>query len=216
MSETRITRSYDLPAFTSVEIEAGLSAHIDAGEAQAVTATAASEDDLERLNLTVRDGTLHAGLRHEPFGLGWFGHHRIDLSVAAPEIGRVDAGTGSVVTLNAGATPHLKLRSSAGARLDADAIDSERLEATACSGSRLTLSGRCAFAELQSSAGSSLEADGLTAAAMAADSTGGSHVRARATDEATVAASGGARVDVSGNPKRVRQDNDISSSVRIG
>ena len=196
MSETRITRSYDLPAFTSVEIEAGLSAHIDAGEAQAVTATAASEDDLERLNLTVRDGTLHAGLRHEPFGLGWFGHHRIDLSVAAPEIGRVDAGTGSVVTLNAGATPHL--------------------EATACSGSRLTLSGRCAFAELQSSAGSSLEADGLTAAAVAADSTGGSHVRARATDEATVAASGGARVDVSGNPKRVRQDNDISSSVRIG
>ena len=127
MSATGITRTYDLPSFKRIEVDTGLSVRIAAGQAQAITAVAANEDDLDRLNLVVRDETLRASLRREPFGLGWFGHRGVTLAIAAPEVERVEAGAGSNVSLAAGPTPHLKLRSSAGSRLTAEAIDSERL-----------------------------------------------------------------------------------------
>lgn|GEM_PF-6040775 len=216
MGAPSVTRTFDVAAFKRIEIDSGLVVTIAAGGPQRVEAAGHNEADLDRLVLEVKDETLRVSVRHEAFGIGWFGHHHLQLDIAAPVIEAVEAGTGSKVTFTAGATPHLKLRSDAGSHLDAAAIDSERLEAIACAGSKLTLSGRCMYAELQSSAGSALEADGLTAAAVAAESSGGSHVRANATEEADVAASAGARVEVKGNPSRVRQEGDISSSIHFG
>lgn len=207
-------RHIEVPPFSRVDVGDGLDVMVMAGAAQRVSLSAPDSETAERLVAEVHGDTLYLSFRHGL--LGWLGNRRVGVTVAAPAIEGVRAGSGSDVRLSAAPTPQLELESAAGSRLLVERIDSERLLATSSSGSKLVLIGRCDIAELQSSSGSAIEADRLRAAKIEVSSSSGSRVHADAEDGARIAASSGSHVNLRGRPSRIDHRTSSGGSVRIG
>jgi hypothetical protein len=214
MPATIEMRHLDVPAFSRVEVAAGLDVLILAGARQRISISAPDSETADRVLAEVHGDTLHLSFRHGL--LGWLGGRQASVTVAALEIHGVKASAGSDVRLSARPTPQLELETASGSRLLAEQIDSERLLGASSSGSRLVLVGRCDIAELASSSGSSIDADRLHAAKIEVASSSGSRITADAEDGARVAASSGSRVNLRGRPGRFDQQTSSGGSVHIG
>jgi hypothetical protein len=207
-------RHLEVPDFSRIEVGDGLDVMVMAGAPRRVSISAPDTETADRVVAEVHGDTLRLSFRHGL--LGWLGNRRVNITCSAPTIEAVRAGAGSDVRLLAIPTPQLELDCSAGSRLLAERIDTERLIAAAASGSVVTLAGRCDIAELKSSSGASIDAGGLHASRVEGESSSGSRISADADDGARVSAASGSHIDLRGRPRRFDRHTSGGGSVRVG
>lgn len=207
-------RHLDVPEFSRIEVGDGLDVMVMAGAPRRVSVSAPDSDTADRVIAEVHGDTLRLSFRHGL--LGWLGGRRVNITCAAPVIEALRASAGSEVRLLAVPVPQLDLDCSAGSRLLAERIDSERLIATCASGSTLVLVGRCDIAELKSSSGASIDAGRLHAARVEGQSSSGSRISADADDGARVSAASGSHIALRGRPPRFDRHTSSGGSVRVG
>lgn len=93
------SRTYDLPPFDSVSISAGVTAIVEVGGAQSVTAEAPSAAVLNRLEVDVRNRRLEISIEWDLLGLIFNVGQRdqIVVRVSAPQVVGADANSGADV-----------------------------------------------------------------------------------------------------------------------
>lgn len=211
-----VTQQFDLAPFRAVEISAGIEARVVSGRPQAVEAEASDQTTLGRLHLEVQGDTLFVSRRHGFLGFEASGYGRLRVSVSAPEIACLAAGSGADTHFEGSPMPRLELQCASGSRLSAGSIDVDQLEAAAASGSTVVLAGRCGMAVLQSRSGAALDAGDLDCREIELDASSGSRVSAAARDAARIDAASGASVRLRSRPARLDQRAAGGGSIRVG
>ena len=207
------TKSYDMPAFDSVSVSAGINVDVTVGPAHGIVAetTAENFDDLE---ISVEDNVLHIG---RAGSWSWFTGRppRYDVHVNAPALRSLKASSGADVTVKGNVAGDFTVKASSGSDVDVSGLNGGNVKATSSSGSDLEIEGTCVSLETEASSGSDLEADGLQCENASVRTSSGSDVSVAASRQVTVRASSGSDVVVRGKPPTVNVDKSSGADVTI-
>ena len=186
------TRTYDVDAFTAVDIAAGLTAEVVIGDTQSVRAET-DRGDFDDLSISVKSGVLH--IKRDWKG-GWGRKKpRYTVYVTATDLEGVDASSGSSIS--------------------ASGVTDGDFDIDASSGAYVEVSGDCDTLSAEASSGASVKAKGLECRNANADASSGASLAIYASDSVDAEASSGASVSVYGEPKNVSSDKSSGGSVRI-
>ena len=202
------SKTFDLPAFETVDVATGLKAVITPGSAQSVRLESSSRAKLKRIKLEVVDGELRArhdgNLLHAILTGGIFNLSRLALGatvhVTLPELKGASAATGAVIDIDAVETAHFTVEASTGARLTLSGVKSETVSIDVATGSRVRIVGACEALTVNASSGGGLSAIELAATQLTIKAASGSKVEATATTRASGHVSSGAEVFLNGRP----------------
>jgi len=211
-------RSYDLPAFTAIEIASGIDATVTVGGAQNVAATARDAETLDRLKVDVRDGTLKIWREGDLFDLfESFGDGlQTRFTISAPALAAATSSSGADVDVSGLGGDRVRLKASSGADLKATDIQATAIDVDVSSGADLTANGTCTTLSVEASSGSSVEIDNLACTDAVVNTSSGSDVSLRASGRLDAKASSGADVSVHGQPKTTTIENSSGGSVTLG
>ncbi len=186
-------RTYDLDGFDAVDISSGIIANVTVGGSFSVEIEAA-EQDLERLNVEVKNGELKIGRNYRSMSWGR-DRGRIDARVTLPSLTEIEASSGAGVT--------------------ATGVDAGSFELDASSGASIDVEGACDSASVDGSSGSSVDAEALICAKVDVDVSSGASARVHASDSLTADASSGGSVRVFGDPQQRNSSTSSGGSVRF-
>ena len=209
------SRSFEVPAFDQVSVSSGISATIEIGGSQSVTADAFNAAILERVQVEVRNSRLEVSLRWD--ALDWvfnFGADKgVVLHIAAPALNAADSSAGADVEVRGLAGDTLSLSASSGANTVAADVKGGRIDLSASSGAYLKLTGTCEHLVAAASSGANIEAGGLACQDVNANASVGGHLAVRAGRSLDAHASVGGSILVSGNPATTTIDSSTGGSV---
>jgi hypothetical protein len=204
------SKTFDVEAFTAVEIGSGLDAVVTVGGAQAIIAESPTQEELDELIIEVRDGKLKAWTDWDILDLfDWAGDRQTRITITVPALTEVAANSGADVDVSAIAGDSISLSASSGADLSVAGASGKSFDLNASSGADLRVEGTCESAKVDSSSGSDLRADRLLCQSVDANASSGASADVHATGTLTANVSSGATLNVYGKPATV--DDNVSS-----
>lgn len=228
------SRTYDLGAFTAIDLTDGIAATIVTGSEQSIIATALDPAVLDDLRVVVHGDRLYANLEGDFWDWLSFRNEDVQLTItvtsaltgitasASSEV-RVDSTNGDELTIQASSSAEVAIAEAASARVLIDASSSSdvtiqsadiaNVSINASSSSEVNLAGTCDDAVANVSSSATIEAGTLQCVDLRVDASSSSDSRFFATGNVTAYASSSAKVEVLGSPARV--DQDVSSSAEI-
>jgi hypothetical protein len=208
-------RSYDVPAFTGVDVSSGLSAIVSVGSTQSVSAEAPNAAALDRLKVDVSEGTLHLAI--EGNFVGWFftfGQSKpLLVRVTLPSLENVAASAGASVDVTQASGRTLAMSASSGASMSAKIGTVDRLSLDVSSGARVRVQGSCNQLIANASSGGALEAHDLACGEVTVTASSGASARVNALKSVNADASVGASISISGRPERASSNSSVGGSV---
>lgn len=206
------TKTYDVPAFTGIDVSAGLNVNFTEGPAQSVVAE--NEDGAwDKLVIEVKDDVLYV---KRPRKMGWGRNkQRFTVTVTAPQLSYLDTSSGSTVTGAGLSGDTVTIDTSSGSTVKVSGIDAGDLSIDTSSGSSVTLDGTCARAEVDTSSGSSVRAKDVVCQYATIDASSGSSISISATQSVNADASSGSSVNVGGEPLNTEIEKSSGASVNI-
>jgi hypothetical protein len=208
-------KTYDLPAFTSVDISSGINADIVVGGTQSVQATAKSPELLDEMKVEVSNGKLKAYVDWSIFDIFSMGEREIRLTITAPTLDTAEGSAGADVNVDGMTAQTVTLRSSSGADLNARHVAATNVDLDASSGADLSVDGSCDSLEANSSSGSDIKADDLICKDANLNSSSGSDLDAHASVSVKANASSGSGIAVHGNPPKVEEEESSGGDIEI-
>lgn len=208
------TRTYDTPAFHSIQTAAGVTVDVRAGRSHRVVAETTAKDFAD-LRISVDDGVLR--IERPRRSWFWFGR-RPDyrVRVDAPELRGVSASSGSRVTVvGERSGGNLSVSASSGSSVDMQVGRSSTVSAHSSSGSQLRLRGSCQSLTVEASSGSNLDAADLHCADAEVQASSGSAVSLAATRRVAGSASSGSSVRVAGGAAVVEVRRSSGAAVQV-
>ncbi len=207
------TRTYDVGAFTKIDISAGLDLEFTTGGTQSI-AVENENGNFDDIDVYVSGDTLV--LKRKKQNWGWNNkRQRYGITVSAPQISSLEASSGSDVSGQNMSGSDVLIDVSSGADVTVTGVDGGTVTIETSSGSDANVSGTCVTVRADSSSGSDLEARDLICEAGYADASSGSDISIHATVSVDAEASSGADVDVYGGPTDVSSDKSSGGSVSI-
>lgn len=207
------TRTYDVGAFTNIDISAGLDLEFSAGGTQSITVENA-KGDFSDIDVFVRGDTLV--LKRKKNNWGWGRKRaRYGVTVTAPTIQNLEASSGSDVSGRGMSGDDISIDVSSGADVTVTDVQGGTVSIKTSSGSDAAVSGTCDTVRARSSSGSDLEARDLVCQSGEANASSGSDLSIHVTGSVDAGASSGADVDVYGGPSDVETDKSSGGSVSI-
>ena len=209
------SRSYDLPAFKGVSVSGGISAVVNIGGEQDVTADASTNAVLDRLEVYVRDDTLTIGFKWNVFDwLFSFGQNKgVLVHVTVPSLSSVTASAAADVDVGKISVDILTLDSSSGASMSVLGVTGGRVSANSSSGANLVVDGRCEQLLANASSGGSLAAQDFSCTKVAVNASSGGHASTRATASIDADASSGGTIAVFGGAPEVHSNTSSGGSI---
>jgi putative autotransporter adhesin-like protein len=202
-------KAFEVAAFTGLEVSDHFAVRVKLGAPQSVIVRVPNDLD-DAVDVGVRDGALHVGLRPRVDRLGDVELHA---EVTAPSIDRVTAGGASSVEFaSTVAGGRLGMMVSGASTVTAD-IDVASTHLTLSGASIATLSGTASAAEANISGASCLFGDGLAVTDLTIDVSGASTADVRATGSLAAGASGASLVRYAGSPRVERSSTSGASSI---
>jgi hypothetical protein len=209
------SRAYTLPPFKGVSVSGGISAVINVGGAQEVTADASTKAILDRLDVYVRDNTLTIGFKWDV--LDWlfnFGQNKgVLVHVTAPSFSSVAASAAADVDVGKISADMLNLDSSSGASVAAQDVTGGRVSANSSSGGNLAVGGSCDQLIGNASSGGSLAAHDFKCTNVDVNASSGGHASIRATVSVDADASSGGSIAVFGSAPDVRSNTSSGGTI---
>ena len=196
--------------FSSVSVGQGVSANISVGSKRSVTVSA--DDNIVPLVRTdVSNGRLSIGLSE--------GHIRtsrpIRVNVTTPELNAVAASGGSAVTVEGTTGSTFEAAGSGGAVLTINKAKADQINVSGSGGGRITLSGAAKELKVHMTGGTSIKAMDVPAASVSISGSGGAHAEVAASESLEADLSGGAKVQVKGNPTKRSINRSGGAEVRF-
>lgn len=207
------SKTFELEAFTSVDISSGLNAEISIGDVQSVRAESPRQEAIDELIVEVSNGKLTASTDWNLLDFLSFGERETTLFITVPALGSATASAGADINATGISGDRVTLSSSSGADIDAKAVAGKSLEITVSSGADIDVEGACSSAIIDVSSGASLKADKLECAEIAVNASSGSDADVFASASLKANASSGADIEVYGKPASV--DEEASSGGEI-
>jgi len=209
------SRTYDLPPFDSVAVSAGITALIEAGGDQAVSAEAESDAVLNRLSVRVREGRLEIGLDQNLLEMVFsFGQRDpITVRVSAPALKAVEASSGANADARNLAGPAVTFEASSGASVSATGVSGEGVTVESSSGARIVVEGTCGALVAETSSGAGADTQKLVCASVEASVSSGGRLEVTATESIKAEASSGGGITVHGQPARTSVESSSGGSV---
>lgn len=207
------TRSFDVGAFTEIDISAGLDLSFEQGATQSITVEN-KKGDFSDIAVDVKGNTLV--LKRKKNNWGW-GRKRLRyaITVTAPEIRGIEASSGSDVDGRGMSGQDIFIDVSSGADVTISGVDGGTVSIETSSGSDATVAGQCVSVQANSSSGSDLEARDLVCEEGEARASSGSDLSIHVTKRVEANASSGADVEVYGGPTDVDSDKSSGGSVSV-
>lgn len=207
------TRSFDVGAFTEIDISAGLDLSFEQGATQSISVEN-KKGDFSDIAVLVEGNTLI--LKRKKTNWGWGRkRQRYAITVTAPQISGLEASSGSDVDGRGMSGQDIVITVSSGADVNVDGLDGGTVRIKTSSGSDATVAGQCVSVRANSSSGSDLEARGLICEDGEARASSGSDLSIHVTKRVEANASSGADVDVYGGPTDVDADKSSGGSVSV-
>jgi len=207
------TKSYDVPAFTGIDVSSGLTVEFTEGSAQSVVAE--NEDGAwDKLVIEVKDDVLYV---KRPRKMGGWGRNKqkFTVTVTAPQLSYLDTSSGSTVSGSGLSGDEVTIDTSSGSTVKVSGIDAGDLSIDTSSGSSVKLDGTCARVAIDTSSGSSVRAKDVVCQYATVDASSGSSVSISATQSVNADASSGSSVNVSGEPVNTEIEKSSGASVNI-
>lgn len=213
------TERYKFDDFTSVEVESGVAVIINEGNKFSVEAEA-RRGNLRRLIIEENRGTLEISRKQRKWPFGFWNNDEFTVYIDMPDLIDAHASSGSRMEIDGSGKGDLGLKASSGSSiefegmsggsLDLEAssgstirgsdIDATQVSVTASSGSTLNLSGDCEEIAAEATSGSTVSAQNLECRSGELSSLGGSSLSAHTSTAVGAKASGGASINIYGNP----------------
>jgi hypothetical protein len=210
------SRTYDLDAFTAVDISSGINAEIAVGGAQTVRAESPYVEELDELIIEVRDGKLSARTDWSILDFFSFGERQITLFITVPALDSAEASAGADIEVSGMSGDAVRLNASSGADIDAKAAAGKSFRIDVSSGADITIDGACGIAEVDASSGATLRAEDLECADVDVNASSGATARIFAGTSVKANASSGADIEVHGRPAKVEEEESSGGDVDIG
>ncbi|MDR3475839.1 MAG: DUF2807 domain-containing protein [Devosia sp.] len=208
-------RSYELAGFDTVSVATGISAIVEIGGGQSVSAEAPNAAALDRLKVEVTNGRLELAI--DGNFVNWFfnfGQRKpIVVHIATPSLKAAEASSGADLDITGIAAAGLSLTVSSGASVAATATGAERLAFDASTGGTIKAAGTCTHLIANASTGASLDARDLICADVNAQASAGGHADVHADKSINANASVGGGIRVFGNPTDVNSNSGTGGSV---
>lgn len=212
-------RTYDLAAFTAIDISSGIDAEVTVGGAQSIKATAPDESHLDELSIEVQNGTLKVWRDWDLDLFSLFeglGDSETKLVVTVPALTSANASGGSDVAVSGMSGDRISIEASSGAELRATDIMAVSIDANASSGSDLRANGTCTTVTIKSSSGSDVDFEDLACTDATVNASSGSDVELHANGTLKAEASSGSDISVRGTPKTTEIEESSGGSVDLG
>lgn len=209
------TRTFETAAFHEVSVSAGISAVVDAGQPQSISAEATTDALLDRLDVHVRDDKLEIAFKWDV--LDWLftlGQTRaVTVRVSAPDLRAIETSAGANVDAHALTGDNLRFAVSSGASLSAQAVKGDHVTLDSSSGGDLTISGSCTKLIANSSSGGNLAGQALSCADVNANASSGGHADVTATQSINANASSGGSITIHGKPAQTTVNSSSGGSA---
>lgn len=210
-------RTYELPAFTAIDVAAGIDATVTVGGAQSVVATSREQVEIDELKVEVQNGTLKIWREWDLFQIfDGFSDNDTRVTVAVPVLTSAEASSGADVDVSGMSGEALTLESSSGADLDATDIRAVTIKIEASSGSDLSANGTCTSVAVDASSGADIDIDDLACTDAQVNASSGADIELRASGSLKAEASSGADIKVKGKPAKTDIDESSGGSVELG
>lgn len=207
------TRSFDVGAFTAIDVSAGIEVVFEAGPAQSISVEN-KKGDFSDIDVSVRGDTLV--LKRKKQNWGWNARRLgYSVSVMAPQISGLEASSGSDVAGTGMSGDAIEIEVSSGADVSVASVNGRTVSVQTSSGSDATVSGVCTTVRAQASSGSDLSARDLICENAEANASSGSDISLHATTRLDADASSGADIDVYGGPTDVNTDKSSGGSIKV-
>jgi hypothetical protein len=208
-------RSYDLASFDTVSVATGISAIVEIGGTQSVSAEAPNAAALDRLKVEVSNGRLELGI--DGNFVNWFfnfGQRKpIVVHVAVPRLRAAEASSGADLDI-AGIPPEgISIGVSSGASIAATATGAERMALDASSGGTIKAKGTCTHLVANASSGANLDARDLVCADVNAQASSGGHADVHADKSINANASIGGGIRIFGNPPDTNTNSGTGGTI---
>ena len=209
-------RTYDLPAFTAIDISSGIDAEVTVGGTQSIKASAPDETHLDEMKIDVQDGTLMVWRDWDLDLFSLFdgmGEPDTKLVIAVPVLTSAVASAGSDVAVSGMSGDAISIEASSGADLKATDIQAVSINATASSGSDLRANGTGTSVAIDASSGSDVDFEDLACTDATVNASSGSDVDLRANGTLKAEASSGSDVSVRGTPTTTEMEESSGGRV---
>ena len=209
-------KAYDLPAFTAIDVAAGVDAQVTVGGAQKIFATSKDEREIDELRIEVKDGKLSVwrdwGILDLFDGMA---DHDTKITVSVPTLTSAEASSGADVDVSGMDGDAISIESSSGADLDATDIRALTITANASSGADLSANGTCTTLTVEASSGGSVDVDDLACTDAKAEVSSGADIDLRVSGKLTAEASSGGSISVKGKPASTEIEESSGGSVDL-
>ena len=207
-------KNFGLSGFDGVSAAEGIHVFITTGEDFDVTAESNDSQQLKRLELDVRRGTLRARMDNKPLSLirtkGW----KVTVHVTMPSLIQAEASSGAELVADAMSGPALEVGSSSGSTLRIEAIDGGTISVDASSGSEIKIAGgTCKNLSADVSSGSTLEMEKVQCADVEIEASSGSEASVHADKRINADASSGASVRVYGAHEKIEIETSSGGDI---
>jgi hypothetical protein len=210
-------KTYDLAAFTAIDVAAGIDAQVTVGGAQKIVATSSDQREIDELRVEVKDGKLSIWRDWDIFDLFEnMSDHQTKVTIAVPALTSAEASSGSDLEVSGMDGDSIMLESSSGADLDATDIRALTISINASSGADLSANGTCTTLAVEASSGASVDLDDLACTDAKAEVSSGADIDLRASGTLKAEASSGGGISVKGKPARTEIDENSGGSVDLG
>lgn len=207
------TRTFDVGAFTNIDISAGFDLTFEQGPAGPVSVEN-TKGDFSDIEVEVKGDTLV--LKRKKSNWGWNKRRlQYGITVSAPVISGVEASSGADVMGRGMSGEFISIDVSSGADVTVTGVDGGTVSIETSSGSDASVSGTCNMVRADSSSGSDIEARDLICLNGDAEASSGSDISIHVTGRLQADVSSGADVDVYGSPTDVTTDKSSGGSVSI-
>jgi hypothetical protein len=210
------SRTFDLAPFDEIEVSSGIKANVTVGGAQSVRVDYDSEDDVQNLEVVVRNGKLLIDLERGFLEslTDWFSDGPdITAYVAVPALTEIGANSGAAVAVDGMSGQFLTVEASSGASLVVEALTGEEVDVGGSSGASIDAAGSCGRLTVEASSGAQLDLGRLQCRDVTVDASSGAGASVFASASIDADASSGAGIEVSGKPDKI--DIDTSSGGGI-
>ncbi|HEY9009834.1 MAG TPA: head GIN domain-containing protein [Devosia sp.] len=211
-------RTYDLPAFTAIDISSGIDAEVTVGGTQSIKATAPDESHLDELKIDVQNGTLKVWRDWDLDLFSLFeglGDPKTKLTIAVPALTSAAASAGSDVDVSGMSGEAISIEASSGAELKATDLRAVSINANASSGSDLSANGTCATVTVNASSGADIDFEDLACTDATVNASSGSDVELHANGALKAEASSGSDIKVRGTPKTTEIEESSGGRVDL-
>jgi hypothetical protein len=212
-------KTFDLPAFTGIEISSGLDALVTVtpGATQSVVVTSPRQEEIDELKVEVNGSTLKAYTDFNLFDIFDFaqGDRQTLITITVPALQSANANSGSDIDLTGISGDTITLHSSSGSDLDVKGAAGKSYDIDSSSGSQLTIEGTCESARINASSGSNVRADKLLCLSIDANASSGSDADVYASESVKADASSGSDLTVHGNPAQTEINSSSGADVHM-